>query len=92
MDHHCVWIGNCVGLHNMKPFLLFLGYAMITCLYSFLLCFTEFMRCEVLDSYNQCKANYSEYEVLMAFNKGVAIFGMVFTLVMSFFTLAVLMA
>ena len=76
----------------MKPFLLFLVYAMITCLFSFVLCFTEFMRCEVLDSYNRCKSNYSSYEMLMAFNKGVAIFGMVFTLSMSFCSLAALMA
>ena len=33
MDHHCVWINSCVGLHNYKYFLLFLLLHTIICVY-----------------------------------------------------------
>jgi hypothetical protein len=29
MDHHCPWVGNCIGVHNNKFFILFLFYATV---------------------------------------------------------------
>ncbi|GAB2272564.1 Probable protein S-acyltransferase 16 [Dionaea muscipula] len=37
MDHHCIWINNCVGHANYKVFFVFVLYASIACIYSLVL-------------------------------------------------------
>lgn len=38
MDHHCIFLNSCVGLNNMRHFLLLLLYLIAGCTYTLAAC------------------------------------------------------
>ena len=38
MDHHCIFLNSCVGLNNMRHFLLLLLYLIAGCSYTLVAC------------------------------------------------------
>ncbi|OVA06982.1 zinc finger protein [Macleaya cordata] len=41
MDHHCMWINNCVGFGNYKPFFILILYAATASIYSMVMIITS---------------------------------------------------
>jgi hypothetical protein len=53
MDHHCVWINQCVGRHNYKYFIQFLILHALLCTYAFVVgCAILLSEADRLNLYN----------------------------------------
>ena len=70
MDHHCPWIGNCVGLWNIKYFYLFLFYATLGDLIAAVLLYFKFKQTDISDKFKNQTAS-TIYELIFIFKEQI---------------------
>jgi palmitoyltransferase ZDHHC9/14/18 len=61
-DHHCIWIGNCVGKRNYKHFFLFLLHLNLFGLYSIFVCVYT-----ILHKYDSIRTNTADLNTVYTY-------------------------
>ncbi|CAF0801843.1 unnamed protein product [Adineta ricciae] len=83
MDHHCMFVNNCVGQNNQKYFILFTSYTCIISMYTLIILYYHLTNC-VATNWTACPAWSPPMTFVFVILLGLESFGFfIFTAVMT---------